>query len=334
MPDCSSNPDFSMTTAALGGGGVERGGLGAGVTGGGVTGGRRGVGGGVSAFGCGFGVLGGVAGGGLGRLGFGVAAAAGVDAGACGIGVDFGFPVFGFGLGFGAARSGGGVAGGKARISSRARRNCRRFSSSARLGCCAWRSAPASEMDANNRSEERRTGGPYQTHWGIQERLLAAVVSRSADRAHRARRSERRAYGVPMRPFLLRWLLTTIAVAAAAWVTGIRFDSPGALIGTALLLGIVNAFIRPVLLLLSLPFILVSLGLFILVVNAFLLWMVGSLIPGAHVDGFWQSFFGSLIISVVSWLLSSFFKASDGRYHTIAHHSAMKRVEGRIVEEQ
>ena len=135
-----------------------------------------------------------------------------------------------------------------------------------------------------------------------------------------------------MRPFLLRWLLTTIAVAAAAWITGIRFDTAGSLIGASLLLGIVNAFIRPILLLMSLPFILVSLGFFILVVNALLLWFVGSIVPGAHVDGFWQAFFGALIVSAVSWLLSSFFRTSDGRYHTINHHTALKRVDGRVIE--
>jgi putative membrane protein len=71
----------------------------------------------------------------------------------------------------------------------------------------------------------------------------------------------------------------------------------------------------------------------ILVVNAFLLWAVGSIVPGAHVDGFSQAFFGSLIVSFVSWLLSSFFRASDGRYHTIAHHESLKRVEGRVIDE-
>jgi putative membrane protein len=140
-------------------------------------------------------------------------------------------------------------------------------------------------------------------------------------------------YSLAMRPFLLRWILTTIAVGVAAWITGIRFDSFTSLAGASLLLGIINAFIRPVLLLLSMPFILLTLGLFILVINALMLWFVGSIVPGAHVDSFGQAFFGALIVSIVSWLLSSFFKASDGHYYTVAHHTTMKQVQGRVVDE-
>jgi len=147
----------------------------------------------------------------------------------------------------------------------------------------------------------------------------------------------RAAYRDRMRPFLVRWFFTTIAVAVATHLTGMRYDSLGSLIGAALLLGIVNALVRPILLLLSLPFILVTLGFFILVVNAFLLWMVGSIVPGFHIDTFGSAFFGSLIISVVSWVLSSFFRASDGRYHVITHHTQLagrqeKQVQGSVIE--
>lgn len=140
-----------------------------------------------------------------------------------------------------------------------------------------------------------------------------------------------------MRPFLIRWLVTTIAVAVATHLTGMRYDSLSALIGAALLLGIINALVRPVLLLLSLPFILVTLGLFILVVNAVLLWIVGSIVPGFHVESFGTAFFGALIISIVSWTLSSFFRTSDGRYHVITHHQQLsapgeKRVEGTVIK--
>lgn len=140
-----------------------------------------------------------------------------------------------------------------------------------------------------------------------------------------------------MRPFLIRWLLTTIAVAIAVKLTGMRCDSLGALIGASLLLGIINALVRPVLLLLSLPFIVVTLGFFILVINALLMWLVGSIVRGFYVDGFWQAFFGALIVTIVSWGLSAFFKASDGHYYSISHHTRLegggeKRVEGRVVE--
>src|SRR5205823_4675352 len=101
----------------------------------------------------------------------------------------------------------------------------------------------------------------------------------------------------------------------------------------ALLLGIVNAFIRPVLLLLSLPLILLTLGFFILIINALMLWLVGTgIIPGFHVYSFWSAFFGSIIISIVSWLLSAFFRGSDGRVYILTHHTRMKQAQGRVID--
>ena len=140
-----------------------------------------------------------------------------------------------------------------------------------------------------------------------------------------------------MKSFLMRWLATTIAVAVAEQLlANIYADGWFSLIIAALLLGIINAVIRPVLLLLSLPFILVTLGFFILVVNALMLWIVGKIVPGFHVDGFWTAFFGAIIISIVNWALSAVFKGSDGQYHVMTHHSdirtGMKRVEGRVID--
>lgn len=135
-----------------------------------------------------------------------------------------------------------------------------------------------------------------------------------------------------MKPFLLRWLCTTVAVTVAVKLTGMQADSWGALLGTALLLGILNALVRPVVLLLSMPFVIVTLGFFILVINAVMLAIAGSLVPGFHVGGFWNAFFGGLIVSLVSWVLSLFFRTHDGEYRLITHHAAMKRVEGRVVE--
>ena len=60
--------------------------------------------------------------------------------------------------------------------------------------------------------------------------------------------------------------------------------------------------------------------------------MVGGIVPGFHVDGFWSAFFGALIVSVVSWALSAFFRGSDGQVHTIAHHVQMKEARGRVIE--
>jgi putative membrane protein len=136
-----------------------------------------------------------------------------------------------------------------------------------------------------------------------------------------------------MQAFLIRWFVTTLAVMAAAWVIpGISYETTGALVGASLLLGIINAFVRPVLLLLSLPFIIVTMGLFILVVNALLLLLVSKMVPPFHVDGFWSAFFGAILISIVSWLLSSFFRTSDGRVHLITHHESMKRANARVIE--
>lgn len=133
--------------------------------------------------------------------------------------------------------------------------------------------------------------------------------------------------------FVFRWAVTTIAVVvASAFIEGIRYDSLGNLLGAALLLGILNAFVRPVLLLLSAPLILFSLGLFILVINALMLLWVPTFVPGFHVDRFGSAFWGAITIGVVSWLLSAFFRGSDGRVHVLTHHTQIKRVEGRVVE--
>lgn len=135
-----------------------------------------------------------------------------------------------------------------------------------------------------------------------------------------------------MTAFLIRWVVTTVAVfVATKIVPGIKCEPAGALLGASLLLGIVNAFIRPVLLLLSLPFIIVTMGLFIFVVNALLLMLVAALIPAFHVDGFWSAFFGAIIIGIVSWILSSFFRTSDGRIHAITHHPSMKKADARTL---
>jgi putative membrane protein len=135
-----------------------------------------------------------------------------------------------------------------------------------------------------------------------------------------------------MKAFIIRWLCTTVAVAVAAWITGISYSSAGSLLAVALLLGLVNAFVRPVLLILSFPFIIVTLGFFILLVNTLLFWMVSGLVPGFAVSGFWQAFFAALIVSVVNWALSLIFRTSDGRYHLITHHGAEKSIPGRVID--
>ena len=136
-----------------------------------------------------------------------------------------------------------------------------------------------------------------------------------------------------MRHFLFRWAITTVAVLVACWMFhDIRYDSPASLIGAALLLGIFNAFLRPILLILSAPLILLTLGFFILIVNGLMLLLVPSIVSGFHVDSFGAAFWGALVISIVSWLLSAFFRGSDGQVHVLTHHTQMKRVQGRVID--
>jgi putative membrane protein len=135
-----------------------------------------------------------------------------------------------------------------------------------------------------------------------------------------------------MRQFVFRWAITTVAVmVAASFVEGIRYDSAGALVGAALLLGILNAFLRPILLLLMAPLIILTLGLFIFVVNGLMLILVNDLVHGFHVDSFGSAFWGAILISIVSWILSAFFRGSDGRVHVLTHHAQLRRVEGHVV---
>src|SRR4029077_6357614 len=136
-----------------------------------------------------------------------------------------------------------------------------------------------------------------------------------------------------MRHFVFRWITTTVAVmVASSFIHGIRYESVASLIGAALLLGILNAFVRPVLLILGAPLILLSLGLFILIVNGLMLYWVPSIVGGFHVDGFGSAFWGAILIGIISWMLSAFFRGSDGRVHFLTHHTQIKRVEGRVVD--
>jgi putative membrane protein len=110
-----------------------------------------------------------------------------------------------------------------------------------------------------------------------------------------------------MRRFLLRAAVAAFGLwAASRLVPGIWFDGAGALAGAALLLGIVNAIVKPLVLVLSLPFLILTLGLFYFVVNAAMLGLVATFIDGFHVQGFGPALLGSLVVSLVSWLGSAF----------------------------
>jgi putative membrane protein len=109
-----------------------------------------------------------------------------------------------------------------------------------------------------------------------------------------------------MKGILIRWLILTVAILSAAYLLdGMEVRGFISAFFAAAVLGILNAVLRPVLIILTLPLNILSLGLFTFVINAFLLKMASGVIPGFEVHGFWPALFGSLIISLVSWLLSS-----------------------------
>jgi len=105
-----------------------------------------------------------------------------------------------------------------------------------------------------------------------------------------------------MTRFFLRAAIAALGLwLATEWIDGLYIDEPPTLLVAAVLLGLVNAVIRPIVILLTLPFMLVTLGLFLLVVNAGMLALVAALLPGMQVVGFWDAFWGALIVSIVSW---------------------------------
>lgn len=105
---------------------------------------------------------------------------------------------------------------------------------------------------------------------------------------------------------LLVWLVNALALLALPYVfPWVKVDTFGAALIAALALGLINTLIRPILILLTLPATLLTLGLFIFVINGLLFWWVGSFFEGFRVDGFWSGFFGAIVYSLISWLLSS-----------------------------
>jgi putative membrane protein len=109
--------------------------------------------------------------------------------------------------------------------------------------------------------------------------------------------------------FLARLLLNAIAIGVAAWlVPGFHLSGTGAALGAGALLGLVNVSIRPILLVLTLPFTLVTLGFFLLVVNAAMLGLVAAFLPGFSIAGFWPAFWAAIVVSMVSWIGSVLFK--------------------------
>ena len=118
-----------------------------------------------------------------------------------------------------------------------------------------------------------------------------------------------------MKKFIQSWLINTLAVLVAVYlVKGIHYEKPLDLLVASLLLGILNAVLRPVLMFLALPLLLFTLGLFTLVINALLLYFVGYVLrPHFYVDNFWSAFWGALIISIVGLILNSMTGTGESR---------------------
>ena len=113
--------------------------------------------------------------------------------------------------------------------------------------------------------------------------------------------------------FFLRWSINLLAlVIAGSLISGIRIESLKMGIIAAGILGIVNAVIRPIVLILTLPITLLTLGLFTLVINAAMLMLVSEVVPGFVITSFWSAFWGAIIISFVSWIVN-IFVGGDGK---------------------
>ena len=109
-----------------------------------------------------------------------------------------------------------------------------------------------------------------------------------------------------MTGFVLRALISAIGLwVATRWVSGIRIDTAGTLVLAGLLLGVVNAIVRPILVILTLPITILSLGFFLLIVNTAMVALVAWMLPGFHIyGGFWSAFETALIVWITGWLAS------------------------------
>ena len=109
-----------------------------------------------------------------------------------------------------------------------------------------------------------------------------------------------------MMRLLLVWIINAAALFVLPYVfPWVKVDSFTAALIAALVLGLINTLIRPVLVILTLPVTLLTLGLFIFIIYGLLFWWVGSFVDGFHVSGFWSAIFGSIVYSLISWLLAS-----------------------------
>lgn len=125
---------------------------------------------------------------------------------------------------------------------------------------------------------------------------------------------------------LVRWLILTAAITIASYlINGIEVSGFFSAFFAAAILGVLNVFFRPILLILTLPINILTLGLFTVVINAVLLKMASGVISGFEVHGFWSAVWGALLISLVNWLLSSFITDRG----TVGYTDLRRRDDGR-----
>ena len=124
-----------------------------------------------------------------------------------------------------------------------------------------------------------------------------------------------------MKGLLIRWVINALALILISQVIkGIEVDNILAAFVAAAVLGVINAILRPILLLVTLPITILTLGLFALVINGFMLYLAGNLVKGFHVYGFWSAVFGALFLSLISWIANAFIN-DRGRIEYIEVHT-------------
>ena len=133
---------------------------------------------------------------------------------------------------------------------------------------------------------------------------------------------------VSMRGITIRWLTLTGAIIITSYMLdGIQVKGFFSAFFAAAFLGILNAFFRPILILLTLPITILTLGFFTFIINAILLLMVAGVLPGLNIAGFWSAVFGSLLISIISWAMNSFINENGKMEYIDLRHQGGNRWE-------
>ncbi len=145
-----------------------------------------------------------------------------------------------------------------------------------------------------------------------------------------------------MGSYIIKWVVTSLAFGVTAYLLpGIKTDSVLTILIAALVFGLVNAFIKPFVLLITLPINVMSLGLFTLIINGFMIWITSKIVTDFHVESFWWGVLGAIFISMITGLLGNFFPNDEEknnpakfqfRYSTNKHNIEPKKVENADFE--